>query len=107
MNLPGQKTWSAGTCKGQVGPRSYEVKVGKSVYQRNHRQLVLSKEPPIPDVTEPESLTPETTRQPPQAEPLTQAPNNPMSEEQPASQSLRRSQRIRKPPARLSDFVTQ
>ena len=25
MKLPGQKTWSPGTCLGKVGPRSYEV----------------------------------------------------------------------------------
>ena len=37
IRLPGQKTWSAGTCMGPVGPRSYEVKVGESVYRRNRR----------------------------------------------------------------------
>ena len=39
MKLPGQKTWSRGTCLGTFGPRSYEVKVGESIYRRNRRQL--------------------------------------------------------------------
>ncbi|XP_044182657.1 uncharacterized protein LOC122963306 [Acropora millepora] len=52
MKLPGQKVWSAGTCLGPVGPRSYYVRINGSVYRRNRRQLVSSKEPPIPEVTE-------------------------------------------------------
>ena len=28
---PREKLWTAGTCMGQVGPRSYDVKVGESV----------------------------------------------------------------------------
>ena len=52
MRLPGQRTWSPGTCMGQVGPRSYEVKVGESIYRRHSRQLVRSNELPIPDTPE-------------------------------------------------------
>ena len=39
MRLPGEKTWSAGTCTGLAGPRSYEVQVGAGVYRRNWRHL--------------------------------------------------------------------
>lgn len=39
MRLPGEKTWSAGTCTGLAGPRSYEVQVGAGVYRRNRRHL--------------------------------------------------------------------
>lgn len=41
MKLPGQKMWSAGTCMGQVGPLSYKVKVGESVYRHNCRNHPL------------------------------------------------------------------
>ena len=87
----------AGTCMGQVGPRSYEVNVGKSVYRRNRRQLVRSKEPPDPD---PPKMAPSTS-EPGQAEPARQSPRSPMPQHQPAPQSFRRSQRIRRLPARL------
>lgn len=110
MKLPGQKTWTPGTCMGQVGPRSYEVKVGESVFRRNRRQLIHADEPPILDIkdhTESESVSPqiEITPQPQQAEPLTRAPNTPVPTAQPAPPGLRRSQRNRKPPARLNDYV--
>ena len=61
MKLPGQQAWSAGTCLGPVGPRSYKVRVNGSVYMylQNRHQLVNSKEPPIPEVTEMETVTPE------------------------------------------------
>lgn len=39
MRLPGEKTWSAGTCTRLAGPRSYEVQVGAGVYRRNRRHL--------------------------------------------------------------------
>ena len=101
MKLPGQRTWSPGTCMGQVGPRSYEVKVGESIYRRNRRQLVRSNEPPIPDTSELVPLTSELE----QAELPSQSPNSPVPQQQPPPQSLRRSQRIRRPPTRLNDFV--
>lgn len=44
MKLPGRNRWDAGTCTGQVGPRSYEVKVGHGIYRRNRRQLVSTGE---------------------------------------------------------------
>ena len=35
LRVPGQSTSSTGECKGLVGPRSYEVKVGKRSYRHN------------------------------------------------------------------------
>lgn len=102
MRLPGQRTWSASTSMGQVGPRSYEVRVGKSVYRRNHHQLVRSHETPVPGTPE---MAPSTSI-PGQAEPPRQSPNSPVSHQKPAPQSLRRSQRIRRPTVHLNDFVS-
>ena len=45
----GQTTWSTGTCKSLVGPRSYDVQVGERVYRRNRRQLIYANEPPLTD----------------------------------------------------------
>ena len=111
IKLPRQKTWSAGTCMGPVGPRSYEVKVGESVYRRNRRQLLQSGEPPVvetPDYSSSETITPspETAPQPQQSEPATQVSASLVPQAQPDSHDLRRSQRNRRPPARLNDDVT-
>ena len=40
MKLPGNSTWTAGTCIGEVGPRSYKVQIGDSIYRQNRRQLI-------------------------------------------------------------------
>ena len=39
VRLPGQSTWSTGTCTGLAGPRCYDVQVGERIYRRNRRQL--------------------------------------------------------------------
>ena len=108
MKLLGQKTWTPGTCLGQVGPRSYDVKVGESTYRRNRRQLISAGEPPIPDISdqpEPDPVSPEndTTPRHLQAEPQTQAPS--ITAAQPVQPNLRRSQRHRKPPERYGYHV--
>ena len=40
MKLPGNSTWTAGTCIGEAGPHSYKVQIGDSIYRRNRRQLI-------------------------------------------------------------------
>ena len=40
MRLPGETTWTPGTCTEQVKSRSYRVKVGGTVDRRNRQQLV-------------------------------------------------------------------
>ena len=40
MKLPGKKRWSQGVCLGEVGPRSYDVKVNDQVFRRNRRHLL-------------------------------------------------------------------
>lgn len=107
MKLPGQKTWSAGTCMAQAGPRSYEVKVGETVYRRNRRQLIQSKEPPIVDSSEPEPSTSSTETQPQQIEQANQPPTQASSSPDSQAVCIRRSQRTRRPPAHLKDFVTE
>ena len=39
IRLPGEKTWTPGTCDGDAGPRSYDVRVGTSTYRRNRRDI--------------------------------------------------------------------
>ena len=89
MKLPGQKVWSAGTCLGSGGPCSYNVRINGSVYRHNRRQLVRSKEPPIPEVTQTEPVT---------LEPSSKTSCDPVTQDQePATTmpGLRRSQWIR------------
>ena len=44
IRLPGKSTWSIGICKSQVGPRSYEVQVGPTVYRHNRRHVMITNE---------------------------------------------------------------
>ena len=102
MKLPGQESWSVGTCTGQEGPRSYEVKVGESFYRRNRRQLIHAGEPrntDTQDLMEQEVTTP----QPEAAEPATTAATIPVPESQP--DPPRRPQPKHRPPVRLNDYV--
>ena len=60
MRLPGEETWSPGTCTAEAGPRSYRVQVGNAIYRRNRRQLIKtgeSSEPTLPeDIFTPDDL---------------------------------------------------
>jgi hypothetical protein len=130
MRLPGQKTWTPGICTGLLGPRSYGVRVGDREYRRNRRQLLhtkeqLPRESPIvelgsdtpvagqedspsmgerPDRSEapdpPESPAPRDHIELGMNTPAHTEPN-PISN-MPAQQLPRRSERVRKPPDRLS-----
>lgn len=93
---------------GQVGPQSYKVKVGESVYRRNRRQLINADEPPIIDIQDTlESPPIETEPQPQQSDPTTQVPIILAPQAQPAPHVLRRSQRDHKLPSHLKDYVTK
>ena len=48
MKPPGQDTWRPGTCTQSLDNRSYMVKVGDTVYRRNRRHILKTKEPPVP-----------------------------------------------------------
>ena len=39
IKLPGQATWSRGTCGPLVAPRSYDVHVDGTTYRRNRRDI--------------------------------------------------------------------
>ena len=103
MKLPGRNTWNSGTCTDQVGPRSYEVKVGNGIYRRNRRQLVstdeqpadLQHDDPLPDYNPPSKT----------AEPTAVAQEEPSLSREPAA--LRRSERNAKPPGWLKDYQLQ
>ena len=90
----------------QAGLCSYNVKVGETVYRRNRRQLIQSKEPPIVDSSKPEPPTSSTETQPQQTEQANQLPTQAFSTPDSQPVCLRRSQRVRRPPAHLKDFVT-
>ena len=104
MRLPGEKTWTPGTCTEQVNPRSYRVKVGGTVYRRNRRQLVCAGEDPR-DETSRDDVT-----LPPERDDASLSDRIPESHSPPVVPDelpdLRRSVRERKPPARLNDYVS-
>ena len=58
MRLPGEKTWTPGTCTEQVNSRSYRVKVGGTVYRRNRRQLVCAGEEPRDETSRDDATSP-------------------------------------------------
>ena len=45
MKLSGEQKWSQGRCSRILGRRSYEVKVDRRCFRRNHRQLRSTLEP--------------------------------------------------------------
>ena len=128
MRLPRQTTWSPGVCTGLVGPRSYKVKVGDSVYRRNHRQFIRSHEEPARDLSEAVPLPPTVSESPSQptnepqlpvvehdprdspradsAQPQeTSTETEPTQTQVPQPLPLRRSQRSHKPPQWITRYV--
>ena len=115
MKLPGNSTWTAGTCIGEVGPRSYKVLIGDSIYRRNRRQLIsprnddhqASPDRTPGDQTAPEDL--ETQLTPSGSSQETNLPSEPV--ETPMQQSSlgisspRRSSRSCHPPSWTKDYV--
>ena len=113
MRLPGESSWTAGVCRGLVGPRSYRVEVGDQVYTRNRRHLISanSPAPPVmPDIEEPSNDT-DTTERSRDTTPTTATPQQfPCNAERTApspsvSPPLRRSGRNRKPPDWFTTYV--
>ena len=51
LRLLGHTTWSTGIRNALVGPRSYDIQVGKRIYQCNRCQLIEANEPPMPNPT--------------------------------------------------------
>lgn len=92
MRLPGQDTWTPGTCIAQEGPQSYNVKTEAGTYCRNCRHLISTGEPQplVPDSEEP----PQLEQQPEMAVLLPELPQQTM-----------RPQRAAKPPAWHKDYV--
>ena len=102
MRLPGEKTWSPGTCTANAGPRSFRVQVGETVYRRNRRQILKTGETPeavLPeDIDAPEDPTPTRVETSPPEECPPLVPTE--------TAVSRRPQRNTKPPAWLKDYVT-
>ena len=99
MEFPGQTTWSAGTCMGDVAPRSYNVKVEGSTYRRNRRHLFYSGATAIPDVTT--NISQDESPAPSEDAPA--APSETPTPRYPVSSGPRRSLRNHRHPTWLSD----
>ena len=108
MRLPGEATWSSGECIRLVGPRSYKISVGSKVYVRNRRQLIPTGKPLVPkEVSDQNGDEDDGSMQP------TEKPVDQSLEPDPASSpgvvttpTLHRSDRIRKAPSWMVDYVT-
>ena len=103
VKLPGNSRWTPAVCAGLVGPRRYQVDTERGTFTRNRRHLLETNEIPQ-DVTQSEAeseQSPETvpdTQDRPQPAEHTSGPAAPTT-------PLRRSQRARKPPSWLTNFV--
>ena len=105
VRLPGEKTWSPGTCTANAGQRSFRVQVGKAVYRRNRRQLIKtgeSNKATLPeDMADPENLTPRSVGADGIAPPEECPPSVPRE-----TNKSQRPQRHARLPGWLKDFVT-
>ena len=118
MRLPGAKTWSAGTCTGTMGPRSYGVKIGETIYRRNRRQLISAGKRPLQEddaaSDDEQSARGEEGVVERQDEdsagrdvPQTVSHESSTDDEKTATPNIRRSLREHKMPARYNDYVLQ
>ena len=99
MRLPGQTTWSAGSCIDLAGPRSYKVKVGERIYRRNRRQLICADKQSLTEYPSMESIPQSDEPEVQNQDVETPAPSEPpMAPQSPSPVSLRRSDRVRRPP---------
>ena len=101
--LPGQDSWSPGTCTGKVADRSYVVKVGNTEYRRKCRHRERTNEPPIPKPEIPEAN--ETVPAPledSQAKLFDPSNKTPSTD---SNNGLHRSNRTRQAPAWHKDYV--
>ena len=103
MKLPGQDTWSPGTCTEKLENRSYMVKVGDSIYRRNRRHIQKTNEPPIavhPEADQAFPAPPEDNL----ATPPDSSSEAPVTDHE-EDTDLRRSSRIRRTPVWHKDYV--
>jgi len=116
LRLPGKVRWTVGVCTKIAGPRSYEVKVGNTVYRRNRRQLILVKahtETLLPDqieafpqpASQSENIDTEHSSECPDV--TNRDDNEPSNTTSGTSDDMmpRRSGRITKKPAWMEDYV--
>jgi len=106
MCLLGKATWSVGVCKALVGPRSYEIKVGRVIYRHNHCHLIRTNESLDMDDS---NLDPQTSPEEDMdngssipAEQDTTSPNTTATQDLP---TLRKSQRNCRTPQWMEDYV--
>ena len=95
MRLPGEKTWTPGTCTEHVNPWSYRVKVGGTVYRRNLRQLVCAGEDPRNETSRDDATSPPEHDDSPLSDRIPETHSPPVVPD--VLPDLRRSMRERKP----------
>ena len=105
MQLPGEKTWTPGVCTGSWGPRSYGVRVREQEFRRNRRQLLHTQETINPDVEMQSDRPAAEELQPDQAVPPPDAIGPPTLSPAPQQQLLPPSERRRKPPEWITNYV--
>ena len=108
MRLPGQTTWTLGTCTAVVGPRSYEIKIGNTTYRRNRRHLIRSSESGSAENVkwdlEQQTETPDEGDSTSTAE-QTETSTVPGTDDTQEAPSVRRSQRHHRSPRWMEDYV--
>ena len=116
MRLPGQKVWTPATCLDSVGPHSFLVKSGSTVYRRNRRDIIKTSENPVTSQTfvpketplssSSGTVSPGHTRVHVPSTPATAMPFAELPSFQPdvPPTGLRRSQREKKTPGKISQL---
>ena len=112
IQLPGQKTWTPGTCDKKVALRSYDVYIGGGTYRWNSREIRRSSQEPA--MVKAELKSSEMTDMP-KEQPVTdddelpqmpvEQPNLTVEPLQPTSPSIWHSKHARKANVRLHDYV--
>ena len=106
IRLPGQKTWSVGICKALVGPRSYEVNVGNTIYRRNRRHVIHTDELFDTENMDPQTVHPEEgmdNGSAPMEQDGTSTSLTTAVPQEPCT--LRRSQRTHRAPHWMEDYI--
>ena len=109
IRLSGQATLTRGVCKARVGPRSYEIQVGGAVYRRNRSHIIPTKERagsdlPLSTSTQEdgESNSDNTSQQ---GDTSPESQNSPSAPRTQTPTVLRRSDRTRRPPRWMDDYI--
>jgi len=117
IRLPGEKTWTPGTCERNAAPKSYDIRVGPTTYRRNRRHIRRISSPQDPQLNKDLGNDDELERRAkePDVPAHAEEPDVPaVPDELPATDTTtvtneppahRSSKRLRTPNVRLRDYV--